>query len=431
MEYEKKIFIPIFLLFSLFSFSLQDLSSCSYPLTKRLISGNYLLICSNSINFYDSTLQNNITGISTPSCTGSCMYYTVSAQFLKEDGEFIIVSKNYCIYIFSKSGIFLSSITISYLSSSKYYSIVPYGHSNYFYYFSLMYINSNSIKFQKYEFNSLNNITSELEVASFLTNIYPENAISCSLMKFTNKNVITCFYGENYLYICTVFDPYNNFQYIQSNNSTISTNGGTHYKSEVMPESMQKAVCCRGIDTYFCVSYDISQNILSNVTRLNNNWCIDPNYFSIKYIFETKAFFIGCYEENNYFNIGMYSQDLKYTFIGRLSNVLPSECSNTKIDFIYSSVEEKYSILTGSTCKNITHFQNINGTKIQEFPINCDYYIYDNNCYDEIPEGYYINDITHMILGKCHSDCNTCIKDISGNSICLSCKDNKYLHLGN
>ena len=106
MEKEKIIFFSFFLLISLLNKSLQDLSSCSYPKTKRLISGNYLLICSDSINFYDSSLENNITGISTPSCTDSCMYYTVSAQFLKEDGELVIVSKNYCIYIFSKNGIF-------------------------------------------------------------------------------------------------------------------------------------------------------------------------------------------------------------------------------------------------------------------------------------------------------------------------------------
>lgn len=213
MENEK---IIKFLFLILFNISIEDLYSCSYPLTRRLISGNYLLICSNEINFYDATLQYKIKEISSPSFTGTCMYYTNSAQFLKEDGEYVIVGKNYNIYIFSKFGEFLSSQELGYLSSSTCYSIVPYGHSNNLYYFALMYISGKSIIFKNYRFNSLSNETSQFQSFSYTTNITgnlnPENAISCSLMKYSNKNVITCFYGSEYIYACTVFDPNNSFQ---------------------------------------------------------------------------------------------------------------------------------------------------------------------------------------------------------------------------
>ena len=132
---------------------LQSLSSCDYPRSRRLISGDYLIICSNAIYFYDSNLQNIITEKNISSCISDCPYYTVSSQFLEEDNEYVIASQKDEIYIFSKNGIFLSSISISYYCSNYYYSIVTYGHSGDEYYFAIMNINSKNIIFKKYIFN--------------------------------------------------------------------------------------------------------------------------------------------------------------------------------------------------------------------------------------------------------------------------------------
>ena len=412
---ENKIIIELLyccFLLLLFNISLEDLSSCNYPMIRRLVFGNYLLICSNKIYFYDSNLENLISNISTPSCASSCNYYTSSAQFLVEDGEYVIVVQNAHIYIFNKNGIFLSSKSIDYFSNTKPNSLVPYGHSNKNYYYVIIYINEKNIYFKQYIFNSLNNELLLNQTFSYTTNItgnlYPENGISCTLMKYSNKNVIACFYGTEYIYACTVFDPFNNFQNIQNLEPkfmSISEVGGTHYSSVVMTESMKKAVSCRGLRVFFCVSYDISLNNLSKVIKINERSCNVPSRFSLKYIFETQTFIMGCYDEDGYFHLGTYSEDLNYKFLGKISNLFSTSCSISRADLVYSSTIQKYLVITGSSCGIESQFNNINGTKIQDYPeknISCDNYYYENNCFDEIPEGYYCDDITHKRLLICH-----------------------------
>ena len=75
-------------------------------------------------------------------------------------------------------------------------------------------------------------------------------------------------------------------------------------------------------------------------------------------------------------------------------------------------------------------------TKICE-KLSCDYPKYynfsQNECIDNIPDGYYLNDTNSRTIDKCHEDCATCYagaNDTSKN--CIKCKDDKpYAYFGN
>ena len=142
-------------LFALLTQKSSEEPSCNYPLSKRLNNGNYLLICSTGIYFYDSELQNKINSINTNTCESECVHSTTYSQFLEEDDGYIIVFQNGINYIFSENGEYISNITISYFTLGKPYTIIAYEHSEHFYYFAIIYTNSVNIYFKKYQFNSI------------------------------------------------------------------------------------------------------------------------------------------------------------------------------------------------------------------------------------------------------------------------------------
>ena len=434
----KIIFFKIF--FSLFYLTVENILSCKYPRTRRLISGNYLLICSDGISFYDKEMNKNLTGISTPLCSNKCPYYTISSQFLSEDGENVIVIQNEIIYIFSKNGNYLSSNNISSLnliSSGKSYSMVPYDHSGNQYYFAIIYINEGDIYFKQYVFYSSNNNISLINTFIYNTNIEGSKAnsgISCSLMKISNNKVITCFYGQSKITACTVFDPQNNFMKLSNIDSKISNvegsiSGGNFFTSEIILESMEKAVSCRGYNIYFCVSYDITQNILSKVIKINMDDCISPSRFSLKYFPETQSFFLGCYNEKGYFNISKFSQDLEYLYVSTVNNTDSSKCYIYGLDLFFSTIKEQSLILTDSSCEPIFYLE-----KSPNNELTCQkYYNYEKTaCLDEIPKGYYCNNTELKTIDKCHNNCQTCIKGPTiNNNNCLTCSEPYYNDLGN
>ena len=95
--------------------SFEILPSCSYPFTKRLNNGNYILICSNGIIFYDKYFENIENCVNTIIWqTESCLISIACSQFLEEDNGYIIVFQNGYNYIFSENGTLLFNISIPY-----------------------------------------------------------------------------------------------------------------------------------------------------------------------------------------------------------------------------------------------------------------------------------------------------------------------------
>ena len=440
--------INIFILFFFFSkLSFQNLPSCTYPLTKRLNNGNHLLICSTDIYFLDSNYENIINKTNTETCEDSCVISIAYSQFLKEDNSYVVIFKNGINYIFSEDGMLLSNISIPYYTTGKIYSLVAYGHLNKNYYYALIFTNSSYIIFDNYEFSSISNIIT-FQNSSFYNN--PNNSIinieiSCQLMNYSNKNVITCFYGDREYFFSVNFDPFNNFKNIL-NLSTLDiyyyyypeeyfSKGNT--KSDIMTDYRNKAICCIIIDLfYICIGYDINKSELTQ----NNYHVPSYNYgssliFMIKYFPETNEFLAGCFgdfNKNRNFYYTRYTEKFE-TSSGKtiIDNIISNNCgSPNNIDFIYSSYNNKYSILT-SESNNCCSLITINQTNID---LNCFHYFnYEKtNCLDCIPDGYFLNDSSLKTLDKCYPFCKTCDKkETENNNNCNSCIDNKYLDLGN
>ena len=64
----------------------------------------------------------------------------------------------------------------------------------------------------------------------------------------------------------------------------------------------------------------------------------------------------------------------------------------------------------------------------------CDYYynFEQNECLNEIPEGYFLNNSYEKTIDKCHDDCRECDEKASlNNTNCKSCFPDKYLFFGN
>ena len=288
--------IIIFICFIFFKNSFQYISSCKYPLTKRLNNGNHLLICSTEIYFLDSNYENILNQLNTSNCESSCVISIAFTQFLKEDNSYVVIFKKGINYIFSEEGLLLSNISIPLNSTGKIYSLVAYGHSNQNFYYALIFTESTNIIFDTYEFSSSSNMITFKNSSSYNTLNNFDVEISCQLMNYSNNNIITCFFGYNYDFICTNFDPFNNFRTILNLNSTsvsYSNNKEGYTKSEVMTDFRNKAICCIIIDLfYICIGYDINTNVLTN-----NNYHIESYnngpylIFMIKYFPETNEFF--------------------------------------------------------------------------------------------------------------------------------------------
>ena len=84
-------------------------------------------------------------------------------------------------------------------------------------------------------------------------------------------------------------------------------------------------------------------------------------------------------------------------------------------------------------CPSKTKHQNSTNL-CENFTCDNSYYNYEqDDCIDNITDGYYINDTYLNTIDKCHEDCKTCYNGSDEYSTnCLSCNDNEsYVYLGN
>ena len=102
------------------------------------------------------------------------------------------------------------------------------------------------------------------------------------------------------------------------------------------------------------------------------------------------------------------------------SNIYGYEYNNT----CYNSCPIRTNIIS-----NISYLcEDLNCEKKSKY-----YNISQNECIDNVPDGYYVNDTILKTIDKCHSDCKTCNKNKTEYSTnCNSCLvDSKYLFMGN
>ena len=427
---------------------IEEIPLCGYPLTKRLNNGKYLIICSSAIYFYDSQIQ---IIVETKNCASECFWSTAYSQFLEEDDGYIVIFQNGYNYILSENGNLLSNISISNdIPINYYYSIVPYGHSNNEYFYSLIYTDSQRIFFNDYLFNSESKNITFKKSYLYNYNLTISEYISCQLMKNENKKLITCFCSTKKELICSNFDPLNNYTLINElrNHENIllfDLNNYLFILSDVSTKYRDISIILLKnyiSDKYFYVfKYNIKENSLIYLLEIKDDFLslyffneLQSYYFlsKVKYFPETNQFLVTYFCEKNilcFFIFYLYSSNQEDIINYSLTNSEFNYLEQGNIDFIYSSYLKKYLILYGKS--NSCIISSLDSININ---LNCSYYYNYNKtgCLDNIPKGYYLENSDLKTIDKCHQDCETCDqKEISGNSNCKACNNNKFLDLGN
>ena len=128
--------ILLFQLINLLSFAIKDID---YALKLRLNNGNYLLLTAQGIYMYNPTFTSKIdVKIFDTRLTNNHneSYPTNMAQFLSEEGGYIICLIKNMTFIVSKNGEYLTEYSLDWnMKAKSSFAIIPYAHSGtqYFY----------------------------------------------------------------------------------------------------------------------------------------------------------------------------------------------------------------------------------------------------------------------------------------------------------
>ena len=430
-----------------------------YQLEKRLNNGNYLIMSSEGIYFYNELFNMKQTIVKFGSrLAGSQndMNSADIAQFLSEDGGYIICLIINKVFIISKSGEYLYNFTLDYIQDNHGYQIIPYkkdGNSHH--YFAILTSEIDSIKridIRTYIYDSNANNVDFGGYYNYTLSNNIEKYIACELMKYENEKVIFCFYGEWNILQYVIFET-ETFEPIANRSGDISLanlNGGQFFISSVNSTKRENVVCCSQREGELkCFEYNIITNKFSEVGIITESGCLlEKLKMQIEYFPETFEFLMGCQGNNNYYFIGKFFSNNNFNIYNK-TQIIPSSgssfCYDTNLfHFIYDSGH--YSLLTDAAgCKNnrLVTIDYIESTPFQEYPTDeigitftCSGYIlYDTSgCVDDIPSGYFNNDTSSKILYKCHDNCRTCDKGgTDENNNCKRCPTSGkiYLDLGN
>ena len=203
---------------------------------------------------------------------------------------------------------------------------------------------------------------------------YCSKLVSLDLSKFDTSNAQKMDF---------MFRGCNSLIYLNINMFSIKNGTGT---TEIFPEYSNSLRICNNEESV--------SMLISTYEHVNNN-CNDECFKAGKLIIELNKCVKNCNEEENY----------KYEYNKRCYNECPSGTSSSSNN-IYLCKE----ILV---CKN---YYNIDKTQ----------------CFDNVPEGYYIKNINEKIIDKCYNKCKECNKNgDETNNNCLTCKNNYKFYNGN
>ena len=97
------------------------------------------------------------------------------------------------------------------------------------------------------------------------------------------------------------------------------------------------------------------------------------------------------------------------------------------------SYKYEYKNVCYKGCPNNTYLSPYNDYKCLDELICLNYYNYEHNeCIDNIPDGFYLNDSYARTIDKCNIECSKCSLESINNNYCISCNiESNYYHIFN
>jgi hypothetical protein len=143
-----------------------------------------------------------------------------------------------------------------------------------------------------------------------------------------------------------------------------------------------------------------------------------------------------CYDEN-------LASDLKEKYPS-----LTNECNNTCFKESTKIISELNECVDDCSTKGGIYLYEFNDKCYEKCPENttlsdykcldtslrCEYYstLDESQCFETVPEGYYIYDYDNKIIDECYKNCKTCNeKGYDDNNNCITCKEGYFYEYGN
>ena len=155
-------------------------------------------------------------------------------------------------------------------------------------------------------------------------------------------------------------------------------------------------------------------SMLNEVSKENLTLCYEENY-STKFIENFGSLIKDC-------NNNCFKESTK--LISELKKCV-NDCKKDDNTYIYEFNDKCY-----ENCPENTTKSNF----ICKTSLNCEYYfILDKSqCFESVPEGYYIYDNENKLIDECYKNCKTCNeKGTDDNHNCITCKEGYFYENGN
>ena len=371
-----------------------------------LLDGNFFIIHKYGIDIYDPALTTKIKNVITFSdedqIKNENTYSKVTISTLN-GSEYMMCGINDKIYIFNFFGekIFISDNKIKEIQD-KYYSLIPLKIFNNELFYAIGFINDNNnmqLLFYKYDNNNNNKNISLLYNNSYLNNTQKplpysikKNMLTCQLMKNTSKtNIIVCIYYVNSYtnYLSNLFIDTENYSIIESlENIRLQLpneiNDIEGIKSTINSDYSKMFICFYSSSgEVYCLIYSINNNTFSNYIKYLDG--CKSQHFEIKfnYIRLNEEYLFSCVDDNNYIILLKLNINFEY-----LNKSIINNCNyNYGYSMIYSSINEKYIIISDVSCEESNYFfsqvKDIKYKKLretQETLTNCGDYVKCATC---------------------------------------------------
>ena len=442
--------IMLFLVLIMYSFSATPYS---YPYVKRINTGYYVIVDMSGLYLADTNLNINKshTGIypySEPDNTNSQSL----AQFPVEDEGYILIMRNFLLYLYTRNLVSTSNIQKYKQGSSekqfnfKYeYNIFPYKHENDNFCAWVVFpenavgSSSSNLIYLSTCFNKATKTSTPGEAVTFSA-VMDYSSLQCKLMN-ENKDTIACIYGTNSQFSLARF-KLDDFSLIDEVKTF--TDGGKIFKIEVIPDENEIAIVCASKEIsgssnfkMYCVPYDITTNAFGTSLDISSECSSNRNNYVLDYFYESDEILAGCVDTSSKLHISKISRNYVLENCDTIN--LKTICSDFhRLNIVFPSNKDKYHSFTDCGL----HELSIAVNKIKEFPIedysldctkNDRYLNYEGTkCIKSIPEGYYCNSTQYRTIDKCHDNCKTCEQGgANDNNNCLTCKDDLFYDLGN